>query len=152
MWVWVLVAVILAIGLLLPMTGVFRRGDAGAARTPSGEIPPAPALHQNNTAATSQPLKPKVYAKLEPWRGLRQGMAQEEVRKLFGDPQKIRSYKGEDTWEIYDDAEGSGIFRSTGAMFGQWVVIQFDRTGKVVTYQHHNAEAAGKKPTGATAR
>ncbi len=133
MWIWVLVAVVLAAGLLAMALGVLGTSDNEAADAVDAvNIAPPPSARR--------PDPPKNYPKLEPWRGLRQGMTQQQVRDQFGDPQKVRRYRGEETWEIYEDAEGSGIFRSTGAKFGQWVRIRFDRSGKVVMFWHDEAE------------
>jgi hypothetical protein len=135
LWVWVLVGLGLGVGVLI----VVAMGSAGSTQEQVKQIPPPPVLN-------APPHRPKPYPDLEPWRGLEQGMTMEQVRKLFGDPQKLSSYKGQETWEIYDNAEGSGIFSTRGAVSGQWVKIKFSKEGKVVMFWHYEAEPKTPDP------
>ncbi len=137
-WVSVLIGVVLAVVALgLVFSGALGSGDNTTTQSRHGDIPPAPNV-------TREPPKPVTYPELEPWNGLSQGMTMKQVRQLFGDPQKVTAYKGKETWEIYEDAEGSGIFRSRGAKFGKWVRIKFDQSGKVIMFWHHDAENTNK--------
>lgn len=135
LWVWVLVGLGLGVGVLI----VVAMGSGGSAGQQVKQIPPPPVLN-------APPHRPQTYPDLEPWRGLEQGMTMDQVRKLFGDPQKLSSYKGQETWEIYDNAEGSGIFASRGATSGQWVKIKFSKEGKVAMFWHYDAEPKQADP------